>query len=129
MLIKTNLPLSLQVIIGVALGTLLGVLFGTETYLWGLLKNETLGQFGMLVIRLLKTLATPLIFLAILDADVSILPDNLRDKNLFKTGQGYRKDLPEDSIKELIKFFEDNCEKIGMHGYPCCPLDDITRRA
>ena len=41
MLIKTNLPLSLQVIIGVALGTLLGVLFGTEPYLWGLLKNET----------------------------------------------------------------------------------------
>lgn len=68
MLIKSQLPLSVQVVIGVAVGTLLGVLFGAEPYLWGLLKNETLGQLGMLVIRLLKTLATPLIFLAILDA-------------------------------------------------------------
>lgn len=68
MLIKPNLPLSFQVVIGVAIGTVLGVLFGSEPYLWGLLKNETLGQLGMLVIRLLKTLATPLIFLAILDA-------------------------------------------------------------
>jgi Na+/H+-dicarboxylate symporter len=68
MLHKTDFPLSLQVVTGVALGTVLGVAFGTEPYLWGLLKNETLGQLGMLVIRLLKTLATPLIFLAILDA-------------------------------------------------------------
>jgi Na+/H+-dicarboxylate symporter len=66
--IKTKLPLALQVVIGVIIGTLLGVLFGTEPYLWGTIKNETLGQLGMLVIRLLKTLATPLIFLAILDA-------------------------------------------------------------
>lgn len=66
--IKPNLPLSLQVVIGVVIGTVLGVLFGAEPYLWGLLKNETLGQLGMLVIRLLKTLATPLVFLAILDA-------------------------------------------------------------
>ena len=68
MLIKTKLPLSVQVIIGVCVGTLLGVFFGSEPYLGGWLKNETLGQLGMLVIRLLKTLATPLIFVAILDA-------------------------------------------------------------
>lgn len=68
MLTKTKLPLSLQVVIGVSIGTLLGVLFGTESYFFDLLKNETLGQLGMLVIRLLKTLATPLIFVAILDA-------------------------------------------------------------
>lgn len=68
MLIKTKVPLSLQVVIGVCIGTLLGVIFGTESYLWGMLKNETLGQLGILVIRLLKTLATPLIFVAILDA-------------------------------------------------------------
>lgn len=68
MLIKTKLPLSLQVVIGVCVGTLLGVLFGIEPYFFDLLKNETLGQLGMLVIRLLKTLATPLIFVAILDA-------------------------------------------------------------
>lgn len=66
--LNQKFPLSLQVVIGVCLGTLLGVLFGTEAYLWGALKNETLGQLGMLVIRLLKTLATPLIFVAILDA-------------------------------------------------------------
>ena len=68
MRIKSKFPLYFQVIIGVTSGVLLGLLFGTEPYLWGLLKNETLGQLGMLVIRLLKTLATPLIFLAILDA-------------------------------------------------------------
>ena len=68
MLIRKKLPLSLQVVIGVSIGTFLGVVFGTESYLWGFLKNETLGQLGMLVIRLLKTLATPLIFVAILDA-------------------------------------------------------------
>jgi Na+/H+-dicarboxylate symporter len=66
--LKTKLPLSVQVIIGVTLGSCLGVAFDTQPYLGGLLKNETLGQLGMLVIRLLKTLATPLIFLAILDA-------------------------------------------------------------
>ena len=65
---KPKLPLYLQVVIGVVIGTVLGVAFGAEPYLWGLLKNETLGQLGMLVIRLLKTLATPLVFLAILDA-------------------------------------------------------------
>jgi Na+/H+-dicarboxylate symporter len=65
---KPKLPLYLQVVIGVVIGTVLGVAFGSEPYLWGLLKNETLGQLGMLVIRLLKTLATPLVFLAILDA-------------------------------------------------------------
>ncbi|MDD5228780.1 MAG: dicarboxylate/amino acid:cation symporter [Methylococcales bacterium] len=68
MLIKTKLPLSVQVVIGVVVGTLLGVLFGSEPYLGGWLKNETLGQLGMLVIRLLKALATPLIFFAIVDA-------------------------------------------------------------
>jgi hypothetical protein len=51
MLIKTKLPLSLQVVIGVSVGTFLGVLFGSEPYLWGFLKNETLEQLGMLVIR------------------------------------------------------------------------------
>jgi Na+/H+-dicarboxylate symporter len=66
-----KLPLGWQVVLGVAMGAALGVLFGDKPYLWGLLKNETLGQLGMLVIRLLKALATPLIFLAILDAFIS----------------------------------------------------------
>lgn len=67
---QAKLPLSIQVVIGVMAGTLLGIVFGQDVYLWGTLKNETLGQLGMLVIRLLKALATPLIFVAILDAFV-----------------------------------------------------------
>ena len=62
-------PLSLRVLIGVALGALLGVIGGDEPYLWGL-RNEHLGQIGMLAIRLLKALAVPLILFAILDAFV-----------------------------------------------------------
>lgn len=83
MLIKTKLPLSVQVIIGATIGTLLGVFFGSEPYLWGLLKNETLGQLGMLVIRLLKTLATPLIFVAILDAFIHTEIKFLHGKRLL----------------------------------------------
>ncbi|WP_133717644.1 dicarboxylate/amino acid:cation symporter [Methylocaldum gracile] len=60
-------PLSIRVLIGVALGALLGVVGGDEAYLWGL-RNDHLGQLGMLVIRLLKALAVPLILFAILDA-------------------------------------------------------------
>lgn len=62
-------PLSLRVLIGVASGALLGVIGGDEAYLWGL-RNEHLGQIGMLAIRLLKALAVPLILFAILDAFV-----------------------------------------------------------
>ncbi|MGR8951267.1 MAG: dicarboxylate/amino acid:cation symporter [Gammaproteobacteria bacterium] len=65
------LPLYVQVIIGVICGTLLGVLFGTENYGFDLLNNATLGQLGQLVIRLLKALATPLVFFAILEAMIN----------------------------------------------------------
>jgi Na+/H+-dicarboxylate symporter len=61
------LPLYTQVLIAVACGTLLGVVFGQEPYLGGL-KNEHLGSLGLLLVTLLKTLAIPLIFFAILDA-------------------------------------------------------------
>jgi Na+/H+-dicarboxylate symporter len=60
-------PLSLRVLAAVALGTLLGIYGGTEPYLFRL-DNGDLGQLGMLVIRLLKALAVPLILFAILDA-------------------------------------------------------------
>jgi Na+/H+-dicarboxylate symporter len=43
------------------------VAFGQEPYLGGL-RNEHLGWLGMFVVTLLKTLAIPLIFFAILDA-------------------------------------------------------------
>ncbi|MGJ0515417.1 MAG: dicarboxylate/amino acid:cation symporter [Methylomicrobium sp.] len=65
------LPLYIQVIIGVISGALLGVIFGTESYGFNLLNNAMLGQVGQLVIRLLKALATPLVFFAILEAMIN----------------------------------------------------------
>lgn len=64
---RAVLPLYAQVLIAVTLGATLGVVFGSNPYVGGL-KNEHLGQLGMLVIKLLKTLAIPLIFFAIIDA-------------------------------------------------------------
>ncbi len=61
------LPLYRQVLIAVACGAVLGVWFGQEPYLGGL-RNEHLGRLGMLFVQLLKALAVPLIFFAILDA-------------------------------------------------------------
>jgi Na+/H+-dicarboxylate symporter len=60
-------PLYLQVLIAVTCGVVLGETFGQEPYLGGL-RNEDLGQLGLLVVTLLKMLAIPLIFFAILDA-------------------------------------------------------------
>jgi Na+/H+-dicarboxylate symporter len=61
------LPLYTQVLIAMACGVLLGVACGQEPYLGGL-RNQHLGWLGLLVVTLLKTLAIPLIFFAILDA-------------------------------------------------------------
>jgi Na+/H+-dicarboxylate symporter len=70
----TRLPLYTQVVIAVVCGTFIGVLFGEEPYLGGL-RNEHLGRLGMYVILLLKTLAIPLIFFAVLDAFLTtVLP-------------------------------------------------------
>ncbi len=60
-------PLYLRVILGVLVGVGLGVAFGKDPYLFGL-SNADLGPMGMLVIRLLKALATPLILVAVLDS-------------------------------------------------------------
>jgi Na+/H+-dicarboxylate symporter len=54
-------------LIAVIGGATLGLLFGQEPYLSGL-RNEQLGQLGLWVVWMLKTLAIPLIFFAILDA-------------------------------------------------------------
>lgn len=62
-----TLPLYTQVLIAVTGGALLGATFGQEPYLAGL-RNEQLGTLGLYVVALLKTLAIPLIFFAILDA-------------------------------------------------------------
>ncbi len=66
---RSPLPLYAQVLIAVVCGATLGMLFGTDPYLGGL-RNEQLGQLGLLVVKMLKTLAIPLIFVAILDAFV-----------------------------------------------------------
>jgi len=60
-------PLYVQVLLGAAVGTALGLIFGERPFLLGL-GNHDLGQLGALVIKLLKALAAPLILLAILDA-------------------------------------------------------------
>lgn len=59
-------PLYLEVVLAVALGTAVGVLFGQEAYLGGL-RNEHLGRIGLLFVTLLRVLAIPLIFFAILE--------------------------------------------------------------
>ena len=60
-------PLYLQVLAGFAAGGLLGVSFGTRPIFFSIGTAE-LGDLGMLVIRLLKTLAIPLVLFAILQA-------------------------------------------------------------
>jgi len=59
-----KLPLAVQVVIGVALGILLGALAGKGEL------TETLGALGILPIKALRALAVPLVFFAILDAFV-----------------------------------------------------------
>lgn len=60
-------PLSLQVLAALVIGVILGVTGGTHAYFLDL-DNGDLGKIGMLVIRLLKALAIPLILFSILDA-------------------------------------------------------------
>lgn len=62
-----SVPLYAQVLIAVIGGATLGALFGREPYLGGL-RNEQLGQLGLWVVWVLKALAVPLIFVAILDS-------------------------------------------------------------
>jgi DAACS family dicarboxylate/amino acid:cation (Na+ or H+) symporter len=64
-----HLPLYVRVLIGVALGAALGVAVGTEDFVGGLSTSD-LGEIGLLVVRALKMLAVPLVFLAVIDAIV-----------------------------------------------------------
>ena len=69
-----RLPLYTQVLIAVICGTMVGAVFGQAPYVGGL-RNEDLGRLGVYVILLLKTLAIPLIFFAVLDAFLTtVLP-------------------------------------------------------
>jgi Na+/H+-dicarboxylate symporter len=62
-----KVPLFVQVLIGVSIGGVLGVTFGKDPFLFSV-GNEDLGDLGLLVIRLLKALAVPLVLFAIIDA-------------------------------------------------------------
>lgn len=61
------MPLFVRILIGVAAGAVMGVTFGDGPIVLGL-RNQHLGDLGLLVIRLLKALAVPLIFFAIVDS-------------------------------------------------------------
>jgi Na+/H+-dicarboxylate symporter len=67
---KTRIPLYLRVLLGVALGTAFGALFGEKPILFGL-TNKDLGDLGLLVIRLLRAMAVPLVFFGVIDAFVT----------------------------------------------------------
>ena len=81
------------------LWALLGVVFGQDPYLGGL-RNEHLGWLGLFSLLLLKTLAIPLIFFAILDALHShqspAPPRNQADRDLPHQCLGRHGDRPHD---------------------------------
>lgn len=60
-------PLYAQVLLAVVCGAMLGMVFGQKPYFNGL-RNEDLGKLGLWVVWLLKALAVPLIFFAIMDS-------------------------------------------------------------
>ncbi len=55
-----KIPLALQLVLALVIGTLTGLIFGPRT--------EFLGEIGIVIIKLLKALATPLVFFAVIDA-------------------------------------------------------------
>ncbi|MEQ1877555.1 MAG: dicarboxylate/amino acid:cation symporter [Bdellovibrionia bacterium] len=57
---KRKIPLYLQILIAMILGLLTGLIFGKQT--------SFLGEFGKIVIQLIKVMAAPLLFFAIVDA-------------------------------------------------------------
>jgi DAACS family dicarboxylate/amino acid:cation (Na+ or H+) symporter len=64
---KRHTPLYIRALIGVALGIVFGAVFKTNEILFGI-RNADLGTLGMMVIKLLRALAVPLVLFAILDA-------------------------------------------------------------
>ena len=64
-----KLPLYVRVLIGVVLGAAFGLWFKQDPIVLGL-TNQHLGDLGLLVIRLLRALAIPLIFFGVVDAFV-----------------------------------------------------------
>lgn len=66
---RRRLPLFAKVLIGVALGALIGIAFGKGEIALGLTASD-LGMLGLLVVRVLRMLAVPLVLFAVLDAIV-----------------------------------------------------------
>ena len=66
---QRRVPLFVRVLIGVALGALVGVIFGKGDIALGVTTVD-LGALGLLVIRMLRMLAVPLVLFAVLDAIV-----------------------------------------------------------
>lgn len=64
-----TIPLYVRVLGGVIAGIVLGLIFGSQPIVFGVHASD-LGRLGMLVVKLLKALAVPLVFFAILDAFV-----------------------------------------------------------
>jgi DAACS family dicarboxylate/amino acid:cation (Na+ or H+) symporter len=66
---RRRVPLFLRVLIGVALGVGVGVIFGPGEILFGVTAAD-LGALGLIVVRVLRMLAVPLVLFAVLDAIV-----------------------------------------------------------
>jgi Na+/H+-dicarboxylate symporter len=64
-----HIPLFARVLIGVALGVIVGMAFGKGAIVLGVTAAD-LGTLGLLVIRVLRMLAVPLVMFAVLDAIV-----------------------------------------------------------
>jgi len=64
-----HIPLFARVLIGVVLGVLVGIAFGKGEIVLGVTAAD-LGTLGLLVIRVLRLLAVPLVLFAVLDAIV-----------------------------------------------------------
>ena len=64
---QRRVPLFVRVLIGVALGALVGIVFGKGDIAFGLTTAD-LGALGLLVVRMLRMLAVPLVLFAVLDA-------------------------------------------------------------
>lgn len=76
---KWRLPFYIQVIIAVFLGCAAGFFFGKDSaHYWA---NDSLSEIGLAVIRLLKILAIPLIFFAIVE---TILKTEITGKSALK---------------------------------------------
>jgi len=137
-----GLPLYLRVVIGVVLGATVGILWGTGDIVGGL-TTEHLGKLGLLVIRVLKMLAIPLVMFAVIDAiartsvtgrmglrllvicavNVSIaMTIGLTVMNLLRPGEAWQ-----GHISELAGIADLATPKAPPPGTSLSPLDNLTR--